>query len=113
MVYGLKKYPWTHGNTIITTKSSKLKAALFSYEVLCQENCDMIISALAKHGSANFLDLLLETRLDNFHLENLLEDLCQARIVRNVDNVYDTHYRLNLRRLNKLRRVAKMLTVNP
>ena len=96
-------------NTITQSKASRLDRAIFTLQMLYQEQSIPIIEYLRENDGATFLDLTLHTGLGSLELERQLEKLCLTRVVVRRENIFGCHYQLDPVRIQRISSIARQL----
>ncbi|MCG8327252.1 MAG: hypothetical protein MI974_06175 [Chitinophagales bacterium] len=97
---------WSTPSKLHTDKSTGAVAVL---ETLISPFSNSIINYLKNHGSASFSELILHTNLEATLLQDHLEQMCQIRVLKRIEDVIANDYAINYERLNRVKKAAKQL----
>lgn len=68
-----------------------------------------IINCMSEHTSASFSELVLSTNMDATALDNHLEQMCEAGILKRIDEFYGQRFTLDYNKLLIVKRVSRAL----
>lgn len=93
-------------NTKLLAGASELQRSLFRLEALTGESAPPVTAYLIEVQSATFLEILVNTGLESSELESCLEALCEAGVIKPVENILENRYLLDGEKLQKLSNLA-------
>lgn len=96
-------------NTISAKWETALTEAIFTLQTLQEALSVRILDYLKENDEATLLDLLIATGMDTHTLDLQLDLLCQTNVVQLRSNIYDSWYKIDYQRLEKVNGIARQL----
>lgn len=95
--------------TSTIVRGSKLRRAIITLELLRDERNLPVIHFLHNFPGSSLQDMVVHTGYDPSFLEELLDVLCQAKVVMPADTILGTRLYLNNHRLAKIKKAIQNL----
>lgn len=96
---------------LLRYENEKLDKAIALLNVLVRPETRSILEYLYEHREAAYIDLLVHSRQENIEPE--LRDMIRAGILQKRNVYYTMLYRINMRKLFRIRKAALSMTARP